>query len=339
MATEPGVSTIQAARPYWLEQVPYTATLAGLSAGSRQPLFPTLTGWQSSEQPDMYVELTSLGISQIPGLQLQVANDRDTITYDAGEFPPDLELVPIRRGAIHTLSVQLVNSTSATIPYVQVLYLMTFWRMPTAFKVLRGYPISPAERQAALDVGLTTDPNQQSGVYPHSLDTIMADTYANRIIGHTLEYSNLYQATTTQANFWSVQVSSPNELLVLRAVAARSDPDDGVSLLVDRDDNLGHLNVQTGLSTLQHGFPAFVVARRRLNFYLVAQQQPAAPTPVRIEVWRLSASNILRERMGLLTPQQLAQQMAMGRRLSQEEYQRLYQQAVRAVERVEVGIN
>jgi len=306
------VGTIADSRPYWLELLPYTFStdLPGTSSGTQNavPLFPQLQGWQTANDPATAVGIYTLGVTPLPGVRVQVQADGTSQQWDTGAWPWDLEAVPTRAWAIRALSATLLNTTPTPYPNVQVRYTLAVWREPIAERVLRGWRLTEADAATAKAVGLNTQATAMRGTHPLDLDTIIAETYRNRQIAPSVAASVLTQPTISQTQFYTL-AAHPGELLVLRRIAVAGDLDDGITVVVDRDSNPGHVQVTADGASWDHPFTMLVPAVQTLTFSIRANRTVAGTVPVRVEVWRLALSNILGVRLNLLTEATLAGRM------------------------------
>lgn len=310
VATQPAISTITDAERYWLEIIPYTATIAtlpGASSGTQNavPLFGQLQGWQAASDPATAIALGAVGLTPLTGVRLQVTADGTLRQWDTGAWPWNLEEVRTDAWAIRSLAVQLINTTATAFPNVQVRYQFIVWREPIAMRVLRGWALTQADADVARQVGLSLNRTTMRGTHPLPLEAIIAGSYANRQTRAPIEFSGVVTPGPTATRF-HVVTTQPGELLVLRSIAVAADADDGVVITVDRDSNPAHVTVQADASTWQHPLTCLVPARETLAFSVQAAQTVAAPIPIRLVVWRLAISNLLAARMGLETEGQLA---------------------------------
>lgn len=301
MAASFGLSTIANARPYWLEQIPYTALISTLAAGAQDNLIPAVQSWNPTNQAPTLVALDTLGATQWPGVQIDLASDTTRDRYDLGMWPAALAPVPVDRVARSRISATLTNTNSTAATNLQVTYQMTVWDEPIAVRVLRGWPLSVQDQTLARQIGLDIAPANQRGTLPLSLDRVIENSYRNRLIGSPLSYALAATATPTTGGtpFHRVQVP-PNTLYVVRSVGMAATLEDGVQLHIDRDTNTDHVVLDAAALSLNRPTPMFIPALQSLNFRLTATTAPPAPTPVRIEIWPVSLSNILRLRLGLL---------------------------------------
>ncbi len=296
------IDAVKAASKFWLEQFPQTAVLTNIAASARVPLMPVLRGWNTGGSPSTYVELTSLGVSPIPNVIIQIVADGQLVQYRASEFPPGLVQQLVGLGGVSNLAIYILNQTGATVPVFQANALFTIWRMPTSDKVLHGYSITQDELNATKRVHETTNPALQSGTRPLDIEAIIEGSYRNRRISPSINNFDQYVASPASGGqaFYIAQAYA-NQLLVVTSIAADAYFDDAVTIQCDRDDDQQHLLIRADSTDLENGLPMFVPARRTLTFKI--QSVAAAPDtsiPVRIEGWRLSLSNILRLRLGLV---------------------------------------
>jgi hypothetical protein len=310
LATAFGSSTIQHARPYWLERTPYTFLLAALAPGVQQYLF-SVQGWNPGGTSDMVASLYSLGITQYPKLQINVTYDGQTDRYFADEFPPALRQVRMGQAARSNISVSIVNNGSTTLTNIQAIYVMQSWRAPAAYKLLQGYALTAQEQQAALAAGLSTNPVQDEGMFPIPLDVVMDRSYDNRRIHPWLRFAQpiALAAPATVQTVDQIQARS-NELLIVTGMGVDADFDDTPTITVDRDNDSSHVQLSADQLSASEPLEMWVPATNHLTFRLSAVNLPAAPLPVRLDVLRASMSLILALRMGLVDVSQVSQVLA-----------------------------
>lgn len=299
-------SSIKDSSPYWLEQIPYSLLVDSLAANANTPIFGSIQGWQPAQDPETLVSFDTLGMSQIGGVQVQITNDRAQGLYDAGAFAPDLALQRVGRVAVKNIAANIINTNSAAVTNLQAVYSMTVWNEPVAVKVLRGLELTADEKAWARTVGLDTRPNNQRGTLPIDLDAVIRGTYQNRQVDAALSFARRVSATTTGTPFHHARAGA-NQLLVLRSIALAGTLEDGVQLHVDRDGITDHVILDAAACSLGTPIPCFIPAFQTLTFRLTATTAPVAATPVRLEVWTVSLSNILRVRLGMVSESALAQ--------------------------------
>lgn len=308
MAQAFGISVIRDFQRYWLEQIPYTVLLASVPANSTQSLF-SVQNWNPPTDIGILAAITAVGATPFPDLQLQIVHDNRNWRGYADALPGGLGLQPVESKAVRNLAFSITNRGSTALVNVQINYVITLWRMPVAYKLMAGYALTPEEANQAQRLGLPVSAVDQRGTFPIPLSAVIERTYANRSINSVLEIADHFPATTTEETIAAV-TARPNELLVLRNIAALASVEDGVVLSVDRDDNPHYVEIRADALDLDRGLDMFIPALRTLTFKIRADVAPPAPIPVRITVWHLSLSNILRVRLGLLSFSQL--QALMG---------------------------
>lgn len=296
------IDAVKSAGKYWLEQFPQTAVLSNLAVNARIPIMPTLRGWNTGGSPDIYVELTSLGITPIPNVLIQIVADGQLVQYRSTDFPPSLLQREVGMGAVSNLAMYILNQSGGVVPTLQINSTFTIWRMPTSDKILHGYSITQSELAATKRVREQTNPTLQSGTRPLDIADIIKGSYRNRRISPSINNFDQYLATPTSGGqaFYIAQAYS-NQLIVITSISSDAFFDDGVTIQCDRDDDQQHLMLRADAMDLENGFSMFVPALRTLTFKIQSvSAAPDAPIPVRVEGWRISLSNILRLRLGLV---------------------------------------
>jgi hypothetical protein len=300
-----GVQTIRDAEPYWLQQVAYTALISSVPANAQVSVQTAVQRWNPTNDPKTVVILDAVAASTAPGVQWWIQNDKALGRVDLGTVPPDLTPLPTGRVAVDSLSHYLVNTTSAPAANIQLLYRYTIWHDTLAWRVMRGLPLTDEQRQTLRSLGLETTPTDQRGTLPMTLDRIIEGTYRPRLIRAPLNYALLVNASTTDTTFHTER-AEPNQLLVLRSIAAAANEEDGVTITVDRDSQQGAMVLDAAMLRIDAPLTVFLPATQHLSFHVQATTTPAAPIPVRLEIWAVALSNILRLRLGQVTAETLA---------------------------------
>ena len=296
------IDTVRAAGKYWLEQFPQTSILTNLAINARTPLMPTLRGWNTGGSPSLYVELTSLGVSPIPGMLLQVVADGELVQYRATEFPPALQQRFVGLGGVSNLAIYILNQSGGVVPVFQVNATFTIWRMPTSDKVLHGYSITQTELAATKRIHEQTNPALQGGTRPLDVAAIIDGSYRNRRISPSINNFDQYTASPTSGGqaFYIAQAYA-NQAIIVTGIYSDAFYDDAVTISLDRDDDQQHVVLRADSMDLESGVSMFVQALRTMTFKIQSvSAAPDAQIPVRIEGWRISLSNILRLRLGLV---------------------------------------
>jgi|SRR5579875_1222720 len=302
MGTQLSQDVIRNALDYWYERNVYTSTLS-LAPGATAALFPLLASWNPPTGARQVVSLETIAASQDPNLRLQVTYDGLSATVLGDDLAPDLKPVRVSAPAASSLGLSAVNTGTQASTGTQVLYGTSIWTAPVAYKVLHGYGLTQEDLDLAKQVGMETNPVQSRGTHPIPISAVIERTYANRMTQSPYQFQGPSPLATTQgAVFAQVNANPPGQdLLVLRYLAAEADEDYGVTITLDRDNQIGHTTWDAGLMSLDHPLDLFIAAKSSLTFHIQAAVAPPGPIPVRFEVWHVSLTAILRLRMGLMT--------------------------------------
>ena len=303
-----GPADIRQTKKYWFSQIPYQTVIANLPANSQQGIF-AVRGWNPEVSLETLVSLSTLGVTQGGNIELDIVHDSVGSRRYAAPFPPELSPRYIGSNAVKNLSLVVRNNNPSALPNVQLNQLITAWQMPITFKVLQGYALTDAEKAIADATRVPQSPIDRKGTLPIPWEDIIRRTYWSQAIDEVLDIPLLPQATTIQQTFHQIQ-AGPNELLVVRNIASEGTLDYGVTISVDCDDIVGLAQLQAANMNLDAGTEMFLNAEQQVNFNIQAAVAPPGPTPTRLEVWRLSLSNILRVRLELLSMAGLQQLMA-----------------------------
>lgn len=314
MATDLDQTVIESQRRYWYSRIPFTST-DSIAAGNTRT-FTTLQGWNTSEDLATQVGIRTVGATQDPNVQYQATADSTPSQWYADSQRPGLAPIDVGAYATQNLSLAFTNQGSGATVNTQTIYTADIWQLPVANRIMRNLPLPEDLKALAASVGLDLDPNAMQGTFPLPIGTVIERTYANRRIGPDIAFGGKAPTPTKSDQiFMTLTRSSPNEMFVVRAIGARAPdgPDYGVRIRVDQDNNNQLVDLDASLLSLDHPTDLFLPATRRLNFHIICTQADApGPVPVRVEVWRVSLSAILRVRMGLQSLSQLI--AAMGGR-------------------------
>ncbi len=289
---------IDEAKPYWYEEYPATLLFSSIPAASQVNLWTALQGWNGSGPAEVYVEVKSIGITQLQGLTVSIAADSKQHYYDAGEFPPGLEPLSIGIGGIKTFSGTLTNTTTSAMINVQANVTFRIWKMPVSFKVMKGYALSPQEKASAAAVRETLSTTTQGGTKPMTIDTIIRGTYLNRNIGDPPLYVGRFTATS-QPQTVDIDEAGTNQALLITRFASEANIEDGVALFLTRDGQSDHITLRADNLDLHRGIDCLAMVTRQYTFQASASANPSAAIPLRVEGIRMSLSNILRARLGV----------------------------------------
>lgn len=321
MAASFGQGTITHAAPYWLEQLPYTVAITNLAAGASETVF-AVRNWNPPANPaGIYVELTAVGASPVPGAQLVVRYDQNQARYDLATWPTNLTPVPIGAGAFKQLSLEVTNPSRTAIPQCYLTYTMTVWRDPVAVKLLRGGQLTAQDQQVLRMLGVSAQQFAARGHTPLNIDGIIRTSVDNRQVDVSRPYALLTTIQAGQQTTIPAYLAQPNQMLVLRSIAVGANPEDAVQVTVDRDNDAGHVLVNAWPGDMDHPLRCFVPALQTLTVHLSATNAPAYPVPVQLEIQRIALSELWTTRLGLLSLAQLQQQL--GAAAGQQVYSRV----------------
>jgi hypothetical protein len=297
---------ITASLPYWYSRLPYTVSVA-LGAGGQTNLTGPVTGYNTQESPGALVTLETVHTALDPNLVLRVQADQQTLQLYTAAHPPGFRPVPVGARAVQSLTLSAYNPGSATSLPSSVLYSVSVWRLPLTMKILLGYAITSDEQALAQRLGLDISPVAMNGQFPIPLSAVIERTYANRLIGSPLIYDGpplTFPPGGGQVSLPPFSVP-PNALYVLRSVAVPMDADYGPTVQIDRDANESF--VQFDPSVSPEPVDLFLPALQRIQIRVSVTSPPPGPVPIRVVLWPVSLSNILRVRLGLITETGLVQ--------------------------------
>lgn len=298
---------LTAALPYWYERQAYAFQATALTASGQVPLF-SLAGWNGGGAPATLVTLRELQVDTWPGVQALITADSqsyrpyvDTLRRDV-PTRGDWAAVKNLSAAITNQSATVIGSSGLTIPTLQGRYQVAIWQMPAFEQLLRGTGLSPTHTDYLKALGFASsvaNPTDQRGNFPIPVSAIIERTYANRQVAPPIAWAQSTVATTSQVALTTLTASA-NQLLILRNLAGVAPAEAGVTLTVDRDNDASY--VQWPANQLgRRGVDLFIPATNHLTLSIQATNPESTPVPVRMEVWVLSLSNILRARLGLLS--------------------------------------
>jgi hypothetical protein len=303
----PDLKTFQTALGYWLEEPIYATTLSTLGPLSTQTLF-NVQNWQGQGDQALVAEVHALGATQAGQTQWNVTTrnlgagavqpTRSVVQLYSLAFPPALGTVRVGGSATTGLSLSVTETENALQSNVQVLYRLRLWRMTIIAKVVAGIPLTDAEKRVASRLNLSVDPADQPGTLPIPLRDMVRRLYEAHVAPNRAVLRRAPFAQPNPEPFLTVQANT-GELLVLVRAGTEADPDDQVLLRVERDTQTDYLELDASCLSLD-GVPCFVPANDHLSFSVTAPSVLALPTPVSLEVWRVSLTTILQTRLGLL---------------------------------------
>jgi len=300
MASTLTTSLIAALAPYWYARLPFT-TAVSLAAGGQASVIPAVANWNQGTSPTVLVTVEAVQTAPDPNLVLTLATDRTTQLLYAAAAPGGFAPLPVRAYAWQSLTLAARNPNTAASPASPVWTTVSIFRVPTAWKVLFGQPITPAEAGAAATLGVETSPTAQRGLRPIPLSAVIERTYANRQIASPLVYDGPPQQFTSAAPTATLPtITVPaNGLYVLRRISVPIDADYGPQVTInwETQENFWSGDPSGSPRPLDFVLPFL----QQLQVVVTVQSPPPGPVPIRVEVWRLSLSLLLRARLAALT--------------------------------------
>lgn len=292
---------------YWYEKVPYTAVLTNLAASGQAPIF-SATHWNGANVEKL-ATLEDLAVSQISGLILLIQDDEKQRSADAGAMPPNV--APIRSSVQATSQLALLanNQTGATVDAATVNYAVAVQQLAVSDKLLRGLPLSPKEQAISGALGMPALVHK--GTFPIPITAQVERTFKNRVIQEEEYLLNLTQAPTSLATVSEKTANTgQGEFLILRSLAAQANAADGITLLINRDSDDGYAQLAAANLSLAQPTDCFIPALEHLSIQAIAAT--AGPLQLRIRLWRVKFSNVLRLRFGLIDAAE-AQAQGLGK--------------------------
>lgn len=296
---------IAALRPYWYARLPFTARVA-LAPGTQTAILGPIANWNPNASPDVLVLVHTVRTARDPNLVLTVQADRSTHDLYTLGHPPGFAPVTVDAPAVQSLSLLARNPNPATSVPSPVLVDVSVFRLPTTYKILLGYPLTPTDLAAAQALGLDTSAVSQNGTYPIPLTTMVERTYLNRQYATPLVYDGppvTFTANSLTAVLPTITVPN-NALYVVRRIHVPIDADYQPLVTVNWETVSGFWAFDP--STTLDPITCFLPTLQQVQVVVSVQSPPPGPVPVRIEVWRLVLSNLLRVRLGMLDSAGLA---------------------------------
>lgn len=336
MAQTFGRDEIRRMGEYWYEENWYS-TRVTLASGTSS-IFPQATGWNPNPSPSLMVTLEDVATPQDPYLELVATADRFSRILYAAQHRPRLEPVALHMRAVSSLSL-VATPNGGAITDDPVVYRVSVLKLPITWKVMLGYPITALESEIAKEVGISTSPVAQAGTSPIPISSVIERTYYNRQTQTPTEYDGPAVSPTPQSpvTLPIVQAANENELLVVRNVAIEADEGYGVQVQIERDADPQHTVIDASTVSLDRGADLFVPAKDYVQVTVSTQRALPGPIPVRLTVWHVSLSDILRVRLGLLDLQGLQSLFTEGARTPEQE-KALLDAATRLYDRTLAGV-
>jgi len=295
------------AAKYWYEKLQYTwgpQTLSGGAAPVDTPIF-SVSRLNRTDVPLWAAEFSGLAATQNADVSLDFAFDRHRIPALVNQgftdvMPAGLRIMlpdPIR--AIGNISLVARNASGGDIAAFQLNYQVAMRRLTVADKLVMGIDKFTAEELEALnDKSIDVRGLVEKGIHPIPIEDQIRRTYKNRA---RVDFRLLHvDASTSDTAFLTVRASEfgSDRFLVLRELAVEGGA--AVVVSVDRDDDYNYMGVNGPAFAEADDRPwdVFVPALSHLTFHIQAAAS-VTDVPIRIVVWHVKWSNILRVRFGL----------------------------------------
>lgn len=296
------------AAKYWYEKLQYTwgpQTLAGGATPVNTPIF-SVSRVNRTEIPQWVAELSNIGATQNASVALDFTFDRHRIPALSSQgftnaMPAGLRsMLPDAVGATGSMSLTAQNSSGGSIANFQFNYQVAMRRLTVADKLVAGIDKFTADELEALnDKSIDVRGLIDKGIgHPIPIEDQIRRTYKNRA---KVDFRLLHvDASTSDAAFLTIRASEfgQDRFLVLRELAIEGGA--AVTVSVDRDDDINYMGVNGAAFAEADDRPwdVFIPALHYLTFHIQATA-PVSAVPIRIVVWHVKWSNILRVRFGL----------------------------------------
>lgn len=301
---------------YWYERVPYTVAVPTLTAGTPVPLFSA--NRLSGSIPEWRTHLIDLAGTQSPTVTLTV--NADTHQYGGTAATGNMaalraHLQPDTRidlPAISKLSATLLPAANDANP-TQVNYTIARHRLTVAEKVLLFGSQAPnkltPEEQQALTFGRGTNDalhvgaGVQKGTGPIPWIAQMERTYENRLRASETQWMYAPAVATSDTPLGNPIFANPGEFLVLRELSVEPDPATGTVpnavISLNRDLDVNYFGILA--ANAAGPWDVFIPALDELSLH-AQMNSGTGNVAVRIVVWRVQWSDILKVRFGQVRP-------------------------------------
>jgi len=285
---------------YWYERLQYTAGPATINPGSNTIFY--VSRLNKTDTPLWVANLSNIAATQNANTALQFTFDKRSIQALASQGQTDALPAGTRAERLHLPAIKnmslYVQNTGAAVSNFFLNYQVSMRRLTVADKLLMGINSFTADEQEALksiDIKSAVD----KGTFPIPIDAQIERTYYNRLLYEDIRLEHV-DVTTSDQSFLTIRASESGQdtFLVLREIALEGAP--AITLSVDRDEDYNYLGV-TGAAFVDaddRPWDVFVPALNYLTFH-VQGATTLTNVPIRVKVWHVKMSNILRVRFGL----------------------------------------
>jgi len=295
------------AAKYWYEKLQYTwgpQTLSGGVTPVDTPVF-SVSRLNRTDIPQWVAEFSSIGATQNASVALDFAFDRHRIPALVNQGFTDAMPSGLRTvlsdaiGATGSTHLIARNSSGGDIAAFQLNYQVAMRRITVADKLVMGVDkFTQDELDALNDKSVDVRGLVDKGIHPIPIEDQIRRTYRNRA---KVDFRLLHvDSSTSDSSFLTIRASEfgQDRFLVLRELAIEGGA--AVVVSVDRDDDYNYMGVNGPAFAEGDDKPwdVFVPALNYLTFH-IQSAAPVSDVPIRIVVWHVKWSNILRVRFGL----------------------------------------
>lgn len=295
------------AAKYWYERLQYTWGPQTANTGTT-PVF-AVNQINKTQVPMWFAALVKVAATSNANVALEFSFDRRTIPALANQGQTNalpagtgslIRSEPVFMPAVNNIALSLKNSGSAVSSF-QLNYQVAMRRLTVADKLMLGITqFTQDERDALNDKSIDVQGLVEKGTSPIPIEAQIERTYQNRLLYTDVRLVHV-DASTSDTAFLTIRSSESGQdtFMVLRSIAIEG----GVPVVVsvDRDEDYNYMGVNGAafVDAEDSAFDVFVPALNYLTFHIQANT-PQTAVPIRVVVWHIKMSNIMRVRFGLV---------------------------------------
>lgn len=178
-------------------------------------------------------------------------------------------------------------------------------------KFPQSFTLTAAEQQLASKMGVTG--GSPRGVLPRSFDWILENEFKNQVADRAV--IGQYQATvyaSGQPTLMGIDTAKGNEVLAIRSLyTSQGSGSDGLTLLVQVDDNDAFLTINAYGGGVALPMPCFILAEQQVAIYALSSSN-ASDVAMSMEVWHMRQTPEIMARMGEAVSSTLAEKIQAG---------------------------
>lgn len=251
---------------YWYEKVPYTFN-GNFILGQNAPIFQVNNVATASKNSKIAI-VSDLAPNHLANF-LVVINTMGTSRQMATDaFPGNLAPVLTRVGSgfrsTGFLSLGVQNNTGAAVNNYAINYACAVKTLTTADKILRGLPLT------ARDMFLQTKFQlSNNGLRPLDLDETLKRAFWSQVIDEQV-FAYEVDATAGQQTPVDNQQPQSGEILIITSIGVSATAGNGVTLNIDRDQEIGYVSVLADNMSIVNRSDAWIPLTERFRSYLTA---------------------------------------------------------------------